>query len=84
MTEDQIRNTVDDYQTSIHAIVGFANFYLWDDSTRADKAGVVVFQGRRLHPPAVAEDPAVTASDAYVTPDLGVLLPDRKGVLADV
>ena len=75
MTEHELRNVIDDYLTSIHAIVGFANFYLWDDSTRADRSGVVVFQGRRLHPPASSPDSAAGDSEAYVTPDLGVLLP---------
>jgi hypothetical protein len=48
MTENEWRNKIDDYHTSIQAIVGFANFYVWDPATRSDRDGVVVFQGRRL------------------------------------
>lgn len=48
MTENEWRNKIDDYHTSIHAIVGFANFYVWNPATRSDRVGVVVFQGRRL------------------------------------
>lgn len=48
MTENEWRNKIDDYHTSIQAIVGFANFYVWNPATKADRDGVVVFQGRRL------------------------------------
>ena len=57
MTENEWRNEIDDYHTSIQAIVGFANFYVWDPATRADRNGVVVFQGRRLTKKQPEEEP---------------------------
>jgi hypothetical protein len=128
MSETALRDRIDDYVSSIHAMVGFANFYLWDASTRQDRDDVIVFQGRRLRPvpptpspetanaddppnpnedspdsePTVASIPAITAapltvaeageiviappieSDSFVTPDLGLLLPDATGVLAEI
>jgi hypothetical protein len=57
MTENEWRNKIDDYQTSIHAIVGFANFYVFDPVTRTDRDGVVVFQGRRLTKKRPIEEP---------------------------
>lgn len=57
MTEIEWRNKIDDYHTSIQAIVGFANFYVWDPTTRADREGVVVFQGRRLAKKRPKEEP---------------------------
>ncbi len=84
MTDNELRNVIDDYSTSIHAIVGFANFYLWDPKTKADQPNVVVFQGRRLCRPPVSPEGAASGQEGYVTPDLGVLLPDHTGVLAEV
>jgi hypothetical protein len=89
MVEDQrakqaIRDEIDNYSSSIHAIVGFVNFYVYDDGTRTNRPGVRVFQGLRLTP---SSDKAATAQGNvidYVTPDLGVLLPTKTGVLGEV
>lgn len=83
MTENEFLNQIDDYATSVHAIVGFANFYLWDPATKTNISGVIVFQGRHLSPVTPRDDGA-GRTGAYVTPDLGVLLPNRSGVLAEV
>ncbi|MCX7427638.1 MAG: hypothetical protein NTW96_18660 [Planctomycetia bacterium] len=84
MTETDFRDSIDDYVTSIHAILGFANFYLWDPETRTDVPDVLVFQGRHLCPLSAATENEVRNDGSYVTPDLGVLLPDHTGVLAEV
>lgn len=125
MSENALRDKIDDYVSSIHAMVGFANFYLWDKVSGQDRTDVTVFQGRRLCPvpspapadvstdgeafgaeivpegnassPTVSEPAAVVAhcesetvpsslpdATSYVTPDLGILLPDTTGILAEV
>lgn len=81
MTETDWFNRIDSYNMSIHAIVGFANFYLWDHSTRSDRPGVTVFQGRRLQRKTVGDGEPQPPS---VTPDLGILSKPREGVLAEV
>lgn len=48
MNETEWRNKIDDYHTSIQAIVGFANFFVWDAKKKAIRDGVTVFQGRKL------------------------------------
>lgn len=84
MTEKDFQDEIDNYEMSIHAIVGFANFYLWDPATRTDAPEVLVFQGRHLCPPSPVAEDEVKRDSSYVTPDLGVLLPDHTGVLAEV
>jgi len=74
----------DDYQDSVFAIIGFANFYRFDDTTRTMRPDVIVFQGRRLTPsPAKAVNSDGNPVE-FVTPDVGVLLPSNSGVLAEV
>jgi hypothetical protein len=76
-----VRDEIDKYSSSIHAIVGFANFYLYDDARRTNRPGVRVFQGLRLTPSVEkATTPEGNTVD-YVTPDLGVLLPTNTGCL---
>ena len=48
--EQSIRAEIDNYSDSIFAIVGFMNFYRFDDTTRKIRNDVLVFQGRRLTP----------------------------------
>ena len=81
-TEQSIRDEIDNYSDSIFAIVGFMNFYRFDDQARNMRPDVLVFQGRRLTP-TKPKDGAARAPD-YVTPDLGVLPPTNHGVLAEV
>jgi hypothetical protein len=80
--EQALRNEIDNYNDSIFAIVGFLNFYRFDDRTRKMRDDVLVFQGRRLTPS--EQRKAEGAAADYVTPDLGVLLPTNHGVLAEV
>lgn len=84
MTERELLDKIDDYSTSIHAIVGFANFYLWNAATGQDSPGVVVFQGRQLHPMVIDDEGIPIGHGPAVTPDLGILLPEKRGVLAEI
>lgn len=80
--EKVIMSEIDNYSDSIFAIVGFMNFYRYDDDSRKIREDVLVFQGRRLTPSKPKKDNGEDV--AYVTPDLGVLLPTNHGVLAEV
>lgn len=82
--QEEFRNKNDDYAQTIHAIIGFTNFYRHDDASRSMKDNVVVFQGRRMEP---SPDKVINSNGEkvlYVTPDIGVLLPSKKGVLCEV
>jgi hypothetical protein len=82
--EQRVRDDIDDYQDSVFAIIGFANFYRFDDTTRKMRGDVVVFQGRRLTPsPAKAVNSEGNQVE-FITPDVGILLPSNSGVLAEV
>lgn len=81
-TEQAIRDEIDNYNDSIFAIVGFMNFYRFDDQTRNMRGDVLVFQGRRLTPSKPKNGAAEVPE--YVTPDLGILPPTNHGVLAEV
>jgi hypothetical protein len=48
--EEEINNKIDDYLQTIHAIVGFMNFYRYDNERREIRSDVIVFQGRRFNP----------------------------------
>jgi len=68
-----IQNKIDNYQQTIIAMVGFMNFYRYDSNQNP----IILFQGRKLSP---------THNDRvdFVTPDIGVLLPDDTGILGEV
>jgi len=68
-----IQNKIDDYEQTIIAIVGFMNFYRYDSNNDP----IILFQGRK---------PSMTQNDSadFVTPDIGVMLPDNTGVLGEV
>lgn len=80
--EQDIRDEIDNYSDSLFAIIGFMNFYRFDDATRKMRDDVKLFQGRRLTPP--KSKPGEKPNPDYVTPDLGVLLPTDVGVLGEV
>jgi hypothetical protein len=80
--EKIITGEIDNYSDSIFAIVGFMNFYRYNDDSREIRDDVLVFQGRHFTP---SKPTKGNGEDiAYVTPDLGVLLPTNHGVLAEV
>jgi hypothetical protein len=79
----ELRERIDDYADTVFAILGFVNFYRFDDRTRQMKDGVLVFQGRRLTPsPARATTPEGNRVE-FVTPDFGVLYGEGQGVLGE-
>jgi hypothetical protein len=69
---------IDNYSDSLFAIIGFVNFYRYDDASGRMRSDVKVFQGRKLTP-----SPAKQKS-SDVTPDLGIMLPNDTGVLGEV
>lgn len=82
--KQRVLDDINDYQDSVFAIIGFANFYRFDDDTKTMRNDVLVFQGRRLTPsPAKAINSDGNPVE-FVTPDVGVLLPTNFGVLAEV
>lgn len=83
MSKKKLRNEIDDYLSSIQAIVGFANFYAWDPQSRQDRKGVIAFQGHKLFSSQCDEELGEADKKPYVTPDLGIVMEDL-GVLAEV
>ncbi|MGA2279624.1 MAG: hypothetical protein ABSG80_04910 [Verrucomicrobiota bacterium] len=82
--EQELRNEIDNYNDSLFAIIGFMNFYRFDDTSRKMREEVLLFQGRRLTPSVAKATNAKGETVEYVTPDLGILLPSGKGVLGEV
>jgi hypothetical protein len=74
---------IDDYNDTIHAIIGFVNLYLLDD-TYQHRPQVKGFQGRHLVPLSLEQQPLQSKDDYYVSPDLGVVIEDDKGILGEV
>jgi hypothetical protein len=79
----EIRIAIDDYNDTIHAIIGFVNLYLIDD-TYQQRPQVKGFQGRHLMPLSTEEQPIESKVDHHVSPDLGVVIEDKKGILGEV
>ena len=83
MSEKQtLRNLINNYKDTIYAIIGFMNFYRYDDSTASDRQDVLVFQGRKLF----RKDTAHKEGDEkkYITPDIGIFLPEGIGLIGEV
>ena len=78
-----VRDRIDDYTDTIFAMVGFANFYRFDDETRQMKDEVIVFQGRRLTPSPERATTDRGDKRGDVTPDLGIWYRSNRGVLGD-
>ena len=72
---EDIQNRIDNYFQTIIAIVGFMNFYKFD----SDQDPILLFQGRRLKPSGNGSD-----EPDFVTPDIGIMLPNSTGVLGEV
>jgi hypothetical protein len=75
-------NIIDNYKDTIYAIIGFMNFYRYDDSTHSDRKDIFVFQGRKLF----RKDNADKEGDdkKYITPDIGICLPENTGIIGEV
>jgi len=83
-TERRFDDEIDNYSDSLFAIIGFVNFYRYDDRSRTMRTDVKVFQGRRLTPSPAKAVNGNGQSVEWVTPDLGVLLSTGDGVLGEV
>lgn len=81
---DQLRAEIDNYSDTVFAIIGFMNFYRFDDARRVMRDDVIVFQGRKLSPSPAKAKTEKGAPIEYVTPDIGILLPTQHGVLGEV
>lgn len=73
---------IDDYNDTIHAIIGFVNLYLLDNKYHL-RPDIKAFQGRRMIPLGATE-PSENNDDTYITPDLGIMLSDKSGILGEV
>lgn len=79
-----IWNEISDYRDTIHAIIGFLNFYRFDHKLRVLRDDVTVFQGRRLKPSPAKGVTAEGNPVKHVTPDFGVMHVLGRHVLGDV
>jgi hypothetical protein len=80
---ERLREEINDYRQSIQAMIGFVNFYVYDDAKKRMRSDVIVFQGWDLIPTS-GKDAQPPPGAASVTPDFGILMPDRKGVVGEV
>ncbi len=79
--EDEINN----YEDTIFAMLGFANFYRYNDDTHEMRLGVSVMQGWSFAPAEAQESDGNSPADARpVTPDLAILLEAGDGIVAEV
>jgi len=78
-----IRVRYDDYQDTLFAVIGFVFLYWYDASTQSYRSSVKPFQGRRLRSVTTQGRSRDSDLDA-VSPDVGVVVSDSRGVLAEV
>jgi len=71
-----LRNKINDYEQTIHAIVCFMNLYRFNTSSRTIDNNVIVAQGRKLM--------EQNGGSGFCTPDICILLTDNSGVLGEV
>lgn len=82
--KEEFLNKINDYEQTIHAIVGFMNFYRYDDVNKMMKDEVIVFQGRKLEPSPEKSINSEGNQIQYLTPDIGILLPSKTGIIGEV
>ena len=80
----ETRIDVDDYTDTIHAIIGFVNLYLLDDKTFQPRPQVKGFQGRHLSPLPTEKQTGGPGVEKYVSPDLGIVIEESRGILGEV
>ena len=79
----EIQIAIDDYNDTIHAIIGFVNLHLLNELYQL-RPQVKAFQGRRLVPLAAGHQSEELNNEHYVSPDLGVVFGTDKGILGEV
>lgn len=82
--KEEFRNKIDDYEQTIQAIVGFMNFFRYDPVRKEIRRDVIVFQGRKFIPSPQKSLNREGEKINYVTPDIGILLPSKNGVIGEV
>jgi len=80
----EIKVAINDYDDTVHAIIGFVNLYFLDDKTYKPRPYVIRFQGRHLTPLGAGEQSGEAGVGADVCPDLGLIIEDNKGILGEV
>lgn len=80
----EFENRIDNYEQTIQAIVGFINFFRYDTEKKEMRREVIVFQGRRFSPSTGKSITEKGENVDYVTPDIGILLPTKNGVIGEV
>lgn len=80
---DNLRETIDNYSDTVFAILGFVNFYRFDDEAGRLREEVMVFQGRRLDPSPAKATTSDGNSVEFLTPDFGVCDLRGPAVLGD-
>jgi len=81
---EEIHDKINNYEQTIHAIVGFMNFYRYDNERKELRNDVIPFQGRRFNPSQAKVSNEKGEKVDYVTPDIGILLPSDQGVIGEV
>lgn len=80
----EIHSKIDDYEHTIHASVGFMNFFRYDGTEKRIRDDVIVFQGRRFDPSPGKSINQKGERVGHVTPDIAILLPSKNGVIGEV
>jgi len=75
--EKKIRDRIDDYRDTVFAILGFCSLWSFDPATQSTRPEVRTFQGRRL-------TQTISGSADEVTPDLGITIGNRAGIIGEV
>jgi len=88
------KNIINDYEDTIFAILGFMNFYRYDDATKSMRNDVKVFQGRhlkRLEQLENKEDQSEKDKskkhsfiEHTITPDISIVYNGNIGVIGEV
>jgi len=81
--EKQSRNTINNYEDTIRAIIGFINIYHLDNAFEP-RLDVKAFQGRRLAPWHAPDALQSSPNEDDVTPDIGITIGNTTGILGEV
>lgn len=82
-TQNDLRDRIDSYNQTIHALAGFMHFFRFDQSKRSVNAEVTAFQGWRLEPSDKKKIKNNGKEVKFVTPDLGIVYEENEGILAE-
>lgn len=85
MNSEELMNAdIDDFMQTVHAMIGFVNFYLFDGDKWCDREGIKVFQGARLKRFQLNSEGEEQIESDHITPDLCIYLPTKEGVIGEV